>query len=174
MLRNKINIDGNGNITAGGDINLTFQETNIPLRFFDEDIKEVILKFSQVAKHKVEVTDEVNRIKAEVKNQINLLSQEYFESIINGSMCYFQQIEDFLKAPRNSTLLKMYEDTIFELNQIITIRRDEFKKFDYIFECLYNFILTNNKAELKTDRRLIWVMLHYMYWKCDIGEGGEC
>jgi hypothetical protein len=173
MLRNNMRVDGNGNLTAGRDIYVV-QEANNPLRFFDEDIKEVILSFSRVVKHNVEVKDMVNRIKAEKKNEINKLSAKYFNIIIDESMCYFQQIEDFLKTSRNSIELSMYENTIYELNQIITIRRDEFEKFDYIFQCLHNYILTNNKETLRADRRLIWVMLHYMYWKCDIGEGGEC
>jgi len=69
----------------------------------------------------------------------------------------------------NSKYLMMYQETIFELNQKVTIFRDEFKKFDLIFDELYNSILNNNINEIRSDRRLIWVFLHYMYWKCDLG-----
>ncbi|OKP83249.1 hypothetical protein A3844_22600 [Paenibacillus helianthi] len=174
MLSNKFKINGDRNLTAGRDLNIHFHEVGSPLRFFDQDIKEVILSFSQVVRHEIEVTDEVNRINAERKNQINNLSVRYFNIILDESMSYFQQIEDFLKSPINLSELKMYENTVYELNQKINIHRDEFEKFDLIFECLYNFILENNTIELRADRRLIWIMLHYMYWKCDLGEGGEC
>ncbi len=168
-----IDVNGDGNYTAGRDLNVTknYYLGDDVLRFFDEDIKRIIQEFSKIAEHGVEIPDEVVRIKVEDKNKKNNLTAGYFELIKKKSMHYFEQIDQFLKSPINEKFLQMYEETVFELNQIITIHRDEYDKFDYIFEKLYNNILENCEKDMIRDRRLIWVFLHYMYWKCDIGEG---
>lgn len=172
MPNSSVKVNGNGNYTAGNDLTINNYHTEDDvLRFFDEDIKEVILGFSRIAKHEVEVPDDVVRVKVEDKNKKNGLSDKYFKQIKQRSMHYFEQIDQFLKSPINTKYLKMYEETIFELNQKITIHRDEYEKFDYIFERLFNNILEGSEERVKADRRLIWVFLHYMYWKCDIGEG---
>lgn len=175
MFENKsVKVVGNGNYTANRDLYLVSNESEEPLRFFESDIKEVIIQLGKVVKNPKDFEDVVDRIKACEKNEKNNLSEEYFNLILEVSMCYFQQIEDFLQSSINEEYLKMYQNTVFELNQKITINRGNYEKFDRIFEVLYDYILNNNKKDLRTDRRLIWVMLHYMYWKCDIGEGGKC
>lgn len=168
-----IKVSGNWNNTAGGNltINHNYVTDDSVLRFFDEDIKIIIQEFSKIARHEIEITDDVVRIKVEDKNKKNNLTEKYFELIKKKSMHYFEQIDQFLKSPINYKFLNMYEETVFELNQRITIHRNEYDKFDCIFEKLYNNILDNCEGTLFSDRRLIWVFLHYMYWKCDIGEG---
>ncbi len=175
--KNKMDIDGIGNTTAGRDYNdyRTFINVDTsPIRFFDEEIKEVIKEFAKVACREIGRNYNFKRIAAEQKNELNGLTKEYFEdTILENSICYFQQIDDFLKSPINADYLSMYENTIDDLNQKITIFRKKYDEFELVFNDLYDHIFNNNISELKADRRLIWVMLHYMYWKCDIGKGGE-
>ncbi len=177
--KNKVEVDGQGNKAAGRDYNdnrsyITYKmdDSNL-LRFFDEEIKDVIKEFAKVAQAEVGWNYDFKRITAEKKNEVNNLPIEYFEDIIlNESISYFQQIEDFLKSPINQEYLKMYQNTVYDLNNKIAIYINKYSDFGIIFNELFEHIFNNNKDELKSDRRLIWVMLHYMYWKCDIGREG--
>lgn len=171
---------GDNNKSAGRDFidnrkTIIFENDGFsPLRFFDDDIKEIIIEFAKVAQRVKGPNYNFQRIKAIEKNKINGLSTEYFEEVIlENSISYFQQIDDFLKNPINEKYLRMYENTIDELNQKILMYRERYDKFDMVFNDLHDYILNNNRTDLRSDRRLIWVMLHYMYWKCDIGKGGE-
>ncbi|WP_188206955.1 ABC-three component system protein [Alkalibacillus aidingensis] len=177
LNKNKIEIDGTSNTAVGRDYNdnrkYIFADTS-PLRFFDEEIKEVIKEFAKVARKEIGRNYNFKRIAAEQKNELNGLTNDYFTDVIlENSICYFQQIDDFLKSPINAEYLEMYENTVDDLNQKIAIFRKKYEEFEFVFNDLFDHIFYNNKSELKTDRRLIWVMLHYMYWKCDIGKGGE-
>jgi hypothetical protein len=177
--KNKIEIEGQGNKGAGRDYidNRSYAvyemgNSNI-LRFFDEEIKDVIKEFAKIAQVEVGLNYDFERITAEKKNEMNNLPAEYFEEIIlNESISYFQQIEDFLKSPINQEYLKMYQNTVYDLNNKIAIHINIYSDFGFVFNELFEHIFNNNKDELKSDRRLIWVMLHYMYWKCDIGREG--
>lgn len=178
--KNKVGVNGQHNKAAGRDFNdhrtyyttYKMEDPNL-LRFFDEEIKDVIKEFGKVAQTEVGRNYDFKRITAENKNNANNLSVEYFEDrILNESIGYFQQIDSFLKSPINQEYLKMYENTVYDLNNKISIFINTYSDFSIIFNELFEHIFNNNQAELRSDRRLIWVMLHYMYWKCDIGRGG--
>ena len=145
----------------------------LPLQFYEEELKELIVYFKAhldslselVEKKEVDNT----RIGLEEKNKKNKLSEEYFNSIIQQSLSYFNQIDQFLKDPKNKELLEAYKDTVQELNSKIISTRSQFNAFESIFDYLYEYILNKNSEELKKGRRLIYIFLHYMYYNCDIG-----
>lgn len=104
------------------------------------------------------------------KNKINGLSAAYYqEMIVNGSMPYFTKVEEFLKNPRNRALANLYHDAADELKQKIFANRGEFSAFDDIFALLYEQIQKKREV-LRGKRRLISILLHYMYFNCDIGS----
>lgn len=88
--------------------------------------------------------------------------------IIKESLKFFKKFEDFLSNPINKEYLEMYEATVFELNSKIIAKRDEYEKFDHIFNELYDFILKKNKG-LAKHRSLIMRFMHFMYFNCDLG-----
>ena len=142
-----------------------------PLRIYPDDIKDVVLAFS-------EINDDIDPTKLEypfkhvdivTKNQINKLNEEYFIFMKDKSQAYFNQISKFLGDPKNKILLEKYENIIDDLQAKIITNRDEFAEFNEIFEYYYNFIL-GRCPELKRKKRLIRVLLHFMYWSCDIGK----
>lgn len=109
------------------------------------------------------------KIKAE-KNRINGLTQTFYEQIIiPQSMPHFSSIDQFLKNPRNKEYANIYYDSADELKQKILTRRSEFENFDDVFVFLYDQI-QRQKTSLKGKRRMISVLLHYMYFNCDIGS----
>lgn len=154
---------------------LNLNKLFLPLEFYEKDLKEIILKFSEMreeigetAKRKLEQLKYTDKTR---KNELNNLGKEYFEFIIKNSLADFHKIETFLMDPVNKQYKTYYENTVSDLQAIVIIKRDEFHMFEEILHELYSFIMAHNSRELKDNRKLVRVFLHYMYWHCDIGVG---
>ncbi len=169
---NRQDIQGDGNQQAGRDIvNKTYYgEVRPRIQFFERDIKNVIVYFSDNLESIDGILDDLDKIPLEEKNELNSLSDDYFEIIKEDYMEYFGKIDSFLKDPKNSEYLQMYQNTVVELRRKITIKRKDYEYFEEIFEDLYDHILDKNVDELHTNKEIIWVFLHYMYCNCDIGK----
>ncbi len=145
----------------------------VPLAFYEDDLKNLILYFHEhsndLSKQIEKKEEEIKRVPLDEKNGKNNLSKEYFSFMLQQSLSYFDQIDTFLKDPKNKKLLEGYYATVTELNSKIISHRDQFDTFDEIFDYLYDFILKRNETEIKDSRRLIYVFLHFMYYNCDIG-----
>ena len=141
----------------------------LPLDFNENDLKDIVIAFSQLDISKGDLPEIPEDRDIEKKNEINKLSEEYFNDVIKRNLTYFEQINDFLQNPDNKKLLDKYNNTIDDLNEEITIHRDEYEKFEMILNHLYKIVL-NKFPELNSKRALIRVFLHYMYYNCDIGK----
>ena len=146
---------------------LNLNKLLLPLSFDENDLKEIINSFSKIDKKKGNLP-EIPERDIEKKNQLNNLSKEYFNNVIKKNLIYLDQIREFLMDPINSEYLNKYENTIDDINEEIIVHRDDFDKFDMIFNYLYKFIIDNN-PELSNNRNLVRLFLHYMYYNCDIG-----
>ena len=146
---------------------LNLNKLLLPLSFDENDLKEIINSFSKIDKKKGNLP-EIPERDIEKKNQLNNLSKEYFNNVIKKKLIYLDQIREFLMDPINSEYLNKYENTIDDINEEIIVHRDDFDKFDMIFNYLYKFIIDNN-PELSNNRNLVRLFLHYMYYNCDIG-----
>lgn len=89
--------------------------------------------------------------------------------MVSNSFPHFGRIDDFLKNPRNAKFAALYHDSADELKQKILAARAKFATFDSVFAFLVEEI-QKKRAALKGKRRMISVMLHYMYANCDIGS----
>jgi len=141
----------------------------LPIEFDEEDLKDIVLAFSKLDVKKGDLPEIPEERDIERKNELNKLSKDYFDDVIKKNMTYFDQIKTFFSDPNNKELLNKYENTIDDLNEEITIHRDEYKKFEIILYHLYKIVLTRF-PELKSKRALVRVFLHYMYYNCDIGK----
>ncbi|WP_445710923.1 ABC-three component system protein [Flavobacterium sp.] len=146
---------------------LNLNKLLLPLSFDENDLKEIINSFSKIDKKKGDLP-KIPKRDIEKKNELNNLSKEYFSNVIKKNLIYLDQIRDFLMDPINWEYLNKYENTIDDINEEIIVHRSEFDKFDLIFNFLYKFIIENN-PELKSNRSLVRLFLHYMYYNCDIG-----
>ncbi|PVX44931.1 hypothetical protein C8C85_0689 [Flavobacterium sp. 103] len=146
---------------------LNLNKLLLPLSFDENDLKEIINSFSKIDKKKGDLS-KIPKRDIEKKNELNNLSNEYFSNVIKKNLIYLDQIRDFLMDPINDEFLNKYENTIDDINEEIIVHRDEFDKFDLIFNYLYKFIIESN-PELKSKRSLVRLFLHYMYYNCDIG-----
>jgi len=145
-----------------------------PLRFFEKDLRDVILIF---AEHSKSISSEAfnyvvsfNVIEKEKKNELNNLSKDYFEFLKKHSLHYFEQIDKFLKDTKNSKYTEMYSRTVSDLQAKIILDRNRFTDFMHLIEHLVDFTVTNNLAQLNDLRDKVRVFIHFMYFNCDIGK----
>lgn len=145
-----------------------------PLRFYEKDLRDVIIVFSE---HIAVISDEASNyitsftvIEKEKKNELNNLSKTYFEYLKSHSLQYFQEIEKFLRDPKNQTYTKMYSNTVSDLQAKIILDRDRFTDFMHLIEHLIDFTIVNNEDKLKDLRKIVRVFIHFMYFNCDIGK----
>lgn len=145
-----------------------------PFRVLPDDLVEVIDALHQYASDDdpsafLSALD-FEKLKILEKNKINGVSSQYYQQIIvDRSMSYFPIIDQFLRNPRNKSYLELYHDTSDDLKEQILINRDKFDTFDRIFSFLCREIQANSPM-LKGRRRLVSIVLHYMYCNCDIGS----
>lgn len=110
------------------------------------------------------------KLKHTEKNKINGVSADYYQQIIvDRSMPHFARIDQFLKNPRNAELAALYYDSADELKEKILLHRSKFETFDHVFGFLIGKI-QKQSAALKSKRRLVSIIVHYMYCNCDIGS----
>jgi hypothetical protein len=144
-----------------------------PLRFFEKDIKDVILVFAKqsgnIGKASGSIINSIELIDKETKNELNNLGKDYFDFMKDHSLEYFKEIDKFLKEPKNDKYLNYYLNTVSDLQARITIERSSFGDFKELIEHLINFIVDNN-TDIKDLRRIVRVFIHFMYFNCDIGR----
>jgi len=146
----------------------------IPFRFIPDDLVDVIDALHAFAGSATSAFNSARdfgaiRIKEE-KNKINGLGRDYYEQIIvNDSMPHFARLEEFLKNPRNEKFAELYHDAADEIKQKILVNRPKFGAFEETFAFLNEAIQTQ-RSSLKGRRRLVNIVLHYMYFNCDIGS----
>ncbi len=145
-----------------------------PLRFYEKELRDVIIVFSDEIKAiSTEAKSYITSftvIDKEKKNELNNLSKDYFEFIKSHSLQYFEEIEKFLRDPKNEAYMRMYSNTVSDLQDIIIIERSRFNEFEHIIKHLVDFIVSNNGAKLKDIRKIVRVFIHFMYFNCDIGK----
>ena len=145
-----------------------------PLRFYEKDLRDVIVVFAEQSKAiSTEAKSYITTftvIDKEKKNKLNNLNREYFEFLKSHSLQYFEEIEKFLRDPKNETHTRMYSNTISDLQSKIILNRDRFTDFMHLIEHLVDYIVSNNEDKLKDLRKIVRVFIHFMYFNCDIGK----
>ena len=144
----------------------------MPLEFYERDIQEVVVAFSEtkISKDDIQnIQDGFKRVPLEEKNALNKLGKEYFDNIFKNSYDKFEKIKTFLEDPQNEACKIQYQNSVSDLQEEIVIKRDEYGAFEEILNHLYKLILDSNNKKLLNSRMLIRVFLHYMYFNCEIG-----
>ena len=145
----------------------------MPLQFYEKDLQEIVIAFSEVKISKEElgwIQSDLTKIPIEEKNRLNNLSKEYFDNVLKKSFSDFEKIKSFLEDPKNYDYKSKYDNTISDLQEEITINRNEYHFFEEVLNHLYKLTVDQNNNQLLMKRRLIRVFLHYMYFYCDIGR----
>lgn len=149
---------------------------DMPLNIEPDELADVILQIkdeisniNELARAKPsKSSSEIKRISLEKKNKINNLNSSYSD-IIEGKMIAFDEITDFLARPENSGYQEKYLECKAELDEKIRAIKKPKHEFNYIIEKVYDLIIARDQ-DCKTNKRLTKLMLHYMYYICDIGD----
>lgn len=108
----------------------------------------------------------------EKKNQINNMTADYARGLRRLYLKDTAQVKSFLAAPENEELLQLYESAVEEFKLKIIAKRKGYQSFDDVMNYLFDLLFGRDPV-LTANKRLTRVMLFYMYWNCDIGEGDD-
>ena len=111
----------------------------------------------------------INRTDFSEKNKINNLSEGYIKLIQQESLPFFAQFAKFLEEFENRNFKKIYCNITSDLQKVILVNRIDFEQFDQIFDTIET-ICKEQVPQLLADRRTLQILLHFMYFQCDIGE----
>lgn len=145
-----------------------------PLVVSPDELAEVV---EALAKHMDRAADTMDappapRTSYEAKNAINQMSPEYAKALRRLYLKDTAQVKAFLAAPENEDLLRMYESTVEEFQLKIIAKRKDYQSFDEVMNYLMDLLFARDPI-LRRNKKLTRVMLFYMYWNCDIGEGED-
>jgi hypothetical protein len=145
-----------------------------PLVVSPDDLSEVVQAFARHLNGAMNTLDTppTPRTPYEKKNDINKMSPEYAKSLRKRYLKETAQVKIFLAAPENDELLKMYESVVEEFQFKIISKRQDYQSFDEVMEYLLDLLFARDPF-LRSNKRLTRVILFYMYWNCDIGEGED-
>lgn len=145
-----------------------------PDRFFEKDIREVIVLFSQNTNwmNTVPIKDPnpMDFTDKKKKNALNQVSDYYFSEIKSHSLQYFNMIDQFLKDPKNVEFLLKYENTTSDIRGFIQKNIANHSFMDLLESIVDNISSADSSEDIHHVRKLVRVFVHYMYWNCDIGQ----
>jgi hypothetical protein len=145
-----------------------------PFQIEPDDLVEVIQAFHEYTKDDsptaFDGATDFDRVNIKAKNLANGLTPQYYQEIIVAqSMPYFASIDKFLKSNRNKEYAALYYDAANEIKEQILLNHFTFVPFDRVFSVMYKQV-QKQRDTLKHKRRLISIILHHMYFNCNIGS----
>ncbi|MGB4912336.1 MAG: ABC-three component system protein [Candidatus Dechloromonas phosphoritropha] len=145
-----------------------------PLIVSPDELSEVVQAFARHMDGAAITLDAppTPRTPYETKNKINDMSVDYAKALRKRYLKETAQVKAFLAAPENEDLLRMYESVADEFHLKIISKRKDYQSFDEVMEYLLDLLFKRHPL-LSANKRLTRVMLFYMYWNCDIGEGDD-
>ncbi|MBN2238227.1 MAG: hypothetical protein JW712_00505 [Dehalococcoidales bacterium] len=144
-----------------------------PLQINSEELAEIIENLANQIEN-LSITDDdppTPRISYDEKNKANNMTELYAKRFRRNYLKDTIQVKEFLSAPSNIELLRLYESIADEFQFKIISKRKDYQTFDEVIEYLFEYLFQRDPILRKTrNKRLTRVMLFYMYWNCDIGE----
>ena len=145
-----------------------------PLIVSPDQLSEVVQALARHLKSAVSDVDTppTPRTKYETKNILNKMTPEYAKELRRRYLKDTAQVKAFLAAPENESHLDLYASVVEEFQLSIIAKRKDYQTFDEVMNHLARLLLERDPL-LRANRSLTRVMLFYMYWNCDIGEGED-
>lgn len=110
-----------------------------------------------------------DKISLDEKNKINKLGKDYFEMMVAHHQSHFHRIQSFLSDPKNRQYENLYHNIVDEIRSKLSANNN-FTNFEQVLIWLYDSTLSSQKPEITKNRRLLNVLLSFMYFSCDIGK----
>ncbi|MBP9700253.1 hypothetical protein KBD71_03135 [Candidatus Woesebacteria bacterium] len=146
----------------------------LPFVLYPADIRDIILAVHQnsipIQKTIQDLQQEFIKPDIEDKNNINKLGEDYFNWMKQDSISYFQQIKDFLSDPKNQDFKDMYDNAVSDIQSKVLISQDNYDSFELILSGVQDVIVGKETEGLRPHRKKVRLLLHYMYFNCDIGK----
>lgn len=142
-----------------------------PLIVSPEDLAIVVQALARQRESIQEVLDTppMPRVPYDKKNLLNNMTLSYAKELRRRYLKDTADIRNFLAAPANLKLLRLYETVVEEFQLKIIAKRKDHQTFDAVMEYLID-LLFDRDVDLNRNKRLTRAMVFYMYWNCDIGE----
>lgn len=102
----------------------------------------------------------------EEKNRLNGLTWDEFKSI-QGHLMHNQKVTMFLSNPVNTASQLKYLTLAGSINNFYSVNKEMFPTIDTLLRHLFKSI---NTYDDEIDSRKIKILLHNMYFNCDIGD----
>lgn len=142
-----------------------------PLLVNSEDLAEVILAIAEELDAPTASSLPAPRISFTEKNLANEMSADFAAALSRRYLNYTPRIDDFLAAPENAEIRERYDAAVEDFQLKIIAKRKNHQSFDEVFNHLVDTLVKRDLVLRGHERRrLVRVMLFYMYWHCDIGE----
>lgn len=147
-------------------------EFKFPERLFSNDIKKCIEIFKRdFGSHKtigISLRRDGNDF-IKKKNKINNLSWDFFKEKIRGHLQYNKDIFDFLSDPINSALQKDYLEISQAIQEYYKDPSNNYASFEDVFGGVFKKLNTYYD-EVPGINTKLKILLHNMYFNCDIGD----
>ncbi|MFZ2038854.1 MAG: ABC-three component system protein [Minisyncoccia bacterium] len=103
------------------------------------------------------------------KNKLNNVDDVLFNGEIRQSLQYDKAIETFLSNPINSDYQKKYFAITEAFQKNYSENSDQFKNIGDLFGFVFDGVINYDNRNEADDRKLL-IILHNMYFNCDIGN----
>ena len=147
-----------------------------PLIVSPDDLAEVIQAFANQARTLERSITNINieRTTYARKNQLNNMTEAYANELKRRYLKDVNEIESFLSLAENTALRERYELAAEEFCLNIIAKRKDYQTFDDIMNYLSKLLVDREPILRQAKhKRLVNVMLFFMYWSCDIGENED-
>lgn len=151
----------------------SFLDENGPVHFSWEDLKELITALHGTitsSQHSDASKYDYTNIDIQSKNRLNNLGEDYFQIIVSEHEPFFHIILEFLNNPINSDVANLYYEVIDELRTKIAADRERWDRFEHILVRFADAATQNDPGRFKGKRRVLNILLSFMYVNCDIGR----
>ncbi len=106
----------------------------------------------------------------ETKNELNGLNADSFQQMREHHEPYFHRVREFLGNPVNAAVADLYHEVVDELRMKVAAEQHHVADFADVLIVLYNAAIANSPDRLRRERRVLNILLSFMYFNCDIGR----
>lgn len=150
-----------------------------PVELLDEDISCIIDVIAEYAEQNLDSDIENSQQKYKLvkrdenfitnKNELNNVDDLLFNGEIRPSLQYDKKIEEFLGNPINTEYQKKYFIFTEALQKKYSESQDQFTNIGTLFGFVFNEVINYENRKQIDDQKLL-IVLHNMYFNCDIGN----
>lgn len=104
------------------------------------------------------------------KNTVNDVNWDFFVDKIRGHLDYNALVNEYLYNPINKKMQQKYFEITAFIQEFYNSNRDSFSSFEDVFRTIFEEL---NFYNAKVSANKVGIILHNMYFNCDIGDKPE-